>query len=229
LMSETYSRRETMKIKWLGHSAFAITSSDGTAILTDPYRPGAFGGAIRHAPIRERFDVVTVSHKHADHDGVDGLAGNPTVVDTVGHCESQGVPIDGIATFHDKSGGSQRGSNIVFCLNVDGLRVCHLGDLGHIPDDATCAALGDVDVLLTPVGGTFTIDANEAWQLIEKLRPSVVIPMHFKTPKIGFDLASIDKFTAGKPNVVQAGSSEVELTRETLPPKLQVIVLEYAL
>ena len=218
-----------MKIKWLGHSAFAVTASNGVAILTDPYRPGAFGGAIKHAPIRERFDVATVSHKHADHDGVDGLAGNPTVVDTVGHCEAQGVPIDGIATFHDQSRGSQRGNNIVFCLNVDGLRVCHLGDLGHVLDDATIKALGDVDVLLAPVGGTFTIAADEAWRLIEKLRPRVVIPMHFKTPKIGFELASVDMFTAGKPDVVQADSSEVELTREALPPKLQVIVLKHAL
>ena len=218
-----------MKIKWLGHSAFAITSSDGKAILTDPYRPNAFGGAIKYAPIRDRFDLVTVSHKHADHDGVDGLVGNPTVVDTIGHHEAQGVSIDGIATFHDKSKGSQRGNNIVFCLNVDGMRVCHLGDLGHLLDDATVAALGNVDVLLAPVGGTFTIDADEAWQVVEKLKPRVVIPMHFKTPKVGFDLASVDKFTAGKPNVLQAGSSEVELTRETLPPKPRIIVLEPAL
>jgi len=218
-----------MKIKWLGHSAFSIIASDGTAVLTDPYRPGAFDGAVAYGAIRERFDVVTVSHKHADHDGVDGLAGTPTVVDAVGRTEAKGLEIEGIATFHDKTRGSQRGRNTVFCIEVDGMKVCHLGDLGHIPDDATIAKLSDVDVLLTPVGGTFTIDAGEAWQIVQKTNPKVVIPMHFKTPKLGFDLSPVERFTAGKPEVVQAGFAEVELTRETLPAATQIVVLQHAL
>ncbi len=218
-----------MKIKWLGHSAFTITASDGTTLLTDPYRAGAFDGAVAYGPIGGRFDVVTVSHKHADHDGVDGLAGTPTVVDSVGRTEAKGIEIEGIASFHDKAKGAQRGQNIIFCIKVDGLKVCHLGDLGHIPDEAALAKLSDVDVLLTPVGGTFTIDAGEAWQTVQKIKPKVVIPMHFKTPKVGFDLARVERFTAGKPDVVQAGSAEVELTRETLPIKPQIIVLQHAL
>jgi len=218
-----------MKIKWLGHSAFSITASDGTTVLTDPYRPGAFDGAIAYGPIRGSFDVVTVSHKHADHDGVEGLAGSPTVLDAPGRTKIRSVEIEGLASFHDKTGGSQRGPNTIFSIKVDSLKVCHLGDLGHIPDDALISKLGDVDVLLTPVGGTFTLDAGEAWRVVEKIKPTVVIPMHFKTPKVGFDLARVERFTAGKPEVVQAGSAEVELTRETLPPKRQVIVLEHAL
>ena len=104
-----------------------------------------------------------------------------------------------------------------------------MGDLGHIPDDALVSKLADVDVLLIPVGGTFTLDASEAWRVVEKIKPTVVIPMHFKTPKAGFDLARVERFTAGKPDVVQAGSTEVEFTRETLPPKRQIVVLEHAL
>ncbi|MBN2209369.1 MAG: MBL fold metallo-hydrolase [Candidatus Coatesbacteria bacterium] len=218
-----------MKIKWLGHSAFAITASDGTTVLTDPYRPGAFDGAIEYGPIRGSFDVVTVSHKHADHDGVEGLAGSPTVLDAPGRKKIKGVEIEGLASFHDKAGGKQRGQNTIFSIKIDGLKVCHLGDLGHIPDEALLSKLGDVDVLLTPVGGTFTLDAAEAWRVVEKIKPQVVIPMHFKTPKVAFDLARVERFTAGKPDVVQAGSSEVEFTRETLPPKRQIIVLEHAL
>jgi len=218
-----------MKIKWLGHSAFSITASNGTTLLTDPYRPGAFDGAVAYGPIRESFDVVTVSHKHADHDGIDGLSGTPTVVDAVGRTEAKGIEIEGVATFHDKTGGSQRGRNTIFRIKVDGLKLCHLGDLGHIPDDAAIAKLSDIDVLLVPVGGTFTIDAAEAWQIVQKIKPKVVIPMHFKTPKLGFDLALVERFTAGKPDVVQTGSCEVELTRETLPLGPQIIVLEHAL
>ncbi|MBN1594018.1 MAG: MBL fold metallo-hydrolase [Candidatus Coatesbacteria bacterium] len=218
-----------MKIKWLGHAAFSITASDGTAILTDPYRPGAFDGAIAYGPIKDRFDIATVSHRHADHDGVDGLAGKPTVIDKPGRTEVKGIEIEGIPTFHDRAGGSQRGKNVVFCFAVDGMKVCHLGDLGHIPDEATIAKLKGVDVLLAPVGGTFTIDADEAWQLVKKLNPKVVIPMHFKTSKISFDLADIERFTAGKPDVVRSGSSEIELSSNSLPKGPQIVVLEHAL
>ena len=131
--------------------------------------------------------------------------------------------------FHDKAKGAQRGGNIVFCFTVDGVKLCHLGDLGHLPDDAVMAKLSDVDVLLAPVGGTFTIDADEAWQIVEKIKPKVVIPMHFKTEKLSFDLAGVERFTADKPDVIQAGSAEVELSRETLPTEPRIIVLEHAL
>jgi len=217
-----------MKIKWLGHAAFEITADDGTSILTDPYRPGAFDGAIGYDPITERFDIVTVSHKHADHDGVDGLPGSPTILDQAGKTSANGIAIEGINSFHDKTGGSQRGGNIIFCFKVDGIKVCHLGDLGHFPDEAIMAKLSDVDILLIPVGGTFTIDAAEASAIVAHIGPKLAIPMHFKTPKVGFDLAGVDAFTAGKSNVEIAVSAEVEFDLGSLPAKTKIVVLKHA-
>lgn len=217
-----------MRIKWLGHAAFSITASDGTAIITDPYRPGAFGGAIGYGPITDRFDVATVSHKHADHDGVDALPGSPIVVDRPGRTEAKGITFDGIATYHDRSRGSQRGENTVFCFTLDQVKVCHLGDLGHTLDDAFAAQIGPVDVLLIPVGGTFTIDAQGASQVVSKLKPKIVIPMHFKTPKVGFDLDGVERFTSGKSNVEFSNSSELDITPETLPAETKIVVLKPA-
>lgn len=217
-----------MKIKWLGHAAFSISGDDGPAIVTDPYRPGAFNGAISYAPITGKFDIATVSHKHADHDGVDELASNPAVVDTEGRIEAKGISFEGIRTYHDEAKGSKRGLNIIFCFEVDGIRVCHLGDLGHIPDEKTMAKLANVDVLLIPVGGTFTIGPKDALKLIKKVAPKVAIPMHYKTPKVGFDLAPLVEFTSGVDNVTVSDSSEVEFTTRSLPQQTQVIVLKHA-
>lgn len=217
-----------MKIKWLGHAAFAITAEDGTSIVTDPYRPNAFDGAIGYAPITESFDGATVSHKHADHDGVSTLTGSPRVVDRVGSDRVKSVSIQGLPSYHDEARGAKRGENIIFCYDVDDVRVCHMGDLGHLPDEVTFKALSDVDVLLIPVGGTFTIDADQAWQIVKRIAPKVVIPMHFKTPKVGFALDGVETFTAGRENVSRPNSPEIELKKNNLPTDTAIVVLDHA-
>ncbi len=162
-----------MKIKWLGHSAFLITADNGTRIITDPYLPNE---QLRYGEITESADIVTTSHEHGDHSNVAAVRGNPAVITATG--EAKGIKFDGISVYHDDSSGSQRGGSTIFCFEVDGIRVCHLGDLGHPLSDDEVKAVGRVDVLLGPVGGVFTIDAAVATGLADRLAPRIVIPMH---------------------------------------------------
>jgi len=211
-----------MKIKWLGQAAFLITAENGTRIITDPYEAGM---GLNYGEINETADIVTVSHEHFDHNNVAAVKGNPTVIRGAGTIEAKGIKFQGVPSFHDDSGGKERGENTIFCFDVDGARICHLGDLGHQLDDQQAAMLGQVDILLIPVGGTFTVDAEAASQICDKLAPRVVIPMHFRTPRCGLPIADAAKFLEDKKNVSKRDSSEVELTSYNLPASRQIIVL----
>ena len=213
-----------MKIKWLGHASFLITAADGTRIITDPYKTG---GGLSYGEIEETAEIVTVSHGHGDHANTVAVKGSPVVLTESG--EAKGIAFRGIATAHDDSGGSQRGANAVMCFAVDGVKVCHLGDLGHPLSSQQHAEIGEVDVLLIPVGGFFTIDAATATGVVGQIKPKVVIPMHFKNAKCDFPIAAVDDFLAGKDNVSRPGASEVEFKAGELPAATQVMVLEPAL
>jgi len=217
-----------MKIKWLGHSAFLLTVSDGTRIVTDPYKPGCFGGALAYGPIREKADFVTVSHDHLDHDCVDELPGSPEAIRTATSRSAGAAKVAGYDTFHDSSQGSERGRNIVFVFEDAGLRLAHAGDLGHIPTEQA-GKIGKVDVLLVPVGGYFTIDATAARKTAELLGARVVIPMHFKTGKTTMPITGVEEFIREQKNVKRAGATEVEITRDRLPASPEIWVLEHAL
>jgi L-ascorbate metabolism protein UlaG (beta-lactamase superfamily) len=218
-----------MKIKWYGHSAFLLTASDGTRVITDPYVPGSFSGQLRYGPIRDEAAAVTVSHHHQDHDGVARLSGKPKIIDGAGRFEVGPFVITGVETFHDSHNGSERGRNTAFVFECDGVRVCHCGDLGHVPSPAQAATIGRVDVLIVPVGGTFTVDAAGAHRVADVLKPKVVIPMHYKTTKLGFDIAGTENFVHGRQDVKRAGNSEVEVEAGTLPAATEIWVLEHAL
>ena len=138
-----------MKIKWLGHSSFLITADDGTKIITDPY---AVNGQLKYGEIEESADVVVVSHEHGDHNNVAVIKGRPQTVRGTGTKEIKKIKFEGIATYHDDAGGRKRGSNTMTCFVVDGVRVCHSGDLGHPLSDKEVKQIGKVDVLLLPVG-----------------------------------------------------------------------------
>ncbi len=213
-----------MKIKWLGHASFLITSDAGTKIITDPY---VTGGGLSYGEINESADIVTVSHGHGDHNNVAAVRGDPAVVK--GTTEVKGVKFNGIPTYHDSAGGKERGNNIIFYFEVDGMRVCHLGDLGHQLGDKEVAELGKVDVLLIPVGGFFTIDASVATEVCSKLTPKVVIPMHYKNGRCAFPIAGVDEFLQEKTGVSKLGDSEVEFKPGELPATTQIIVLKPAL
>ncbi|MCK4368787.1 MAG: MBL fold metallo-hydrolase [Dehalococcoidales bacterium] len=215
-----------MKIKYLGHAAFVITSDAGVKIITDPYETGP---GLTYGEITESAGVVTVSHDHLDHCNVAAVRGNPEVVRRTGRSTAKGAEFRGIATYHDEAKGRLRGNNIIFCFEVDGIRVCHLGDLGHLLDDKQLAEIGSVDILLIPVGGFFTIDARAATQVCDQLKPKVIIPMHYRTEKSFPDIAGVDEFIKGKNNVTRQDSSEVEFKAGKLPATGQIIVLKPAL
>ena len=215
-----------MKVKWLGHACFLISSDAGLRIITDPYTAG---GGVGYAPVNEAADIVMVSHDHFDHNAVSTVAGKPEVVRGGGTKNAKGVEFKGIATYHDDSKGSQRGDNTVFCFSVDGVKLCHLGDLGHRLSSEQVAEIGDVDVLLVPVGGFFTINAKVAGQVCDDLKPRAVIAMHYKTPKLDFPIAGVEDFVRDKANVRALDSSEVQFKLGELPDATEIVVLQPAL
>jgi L-ascorbate metabolism protein UlaG (beta-lactamase superfamily) len=217
-----------MKVKYYGHAAFLVTSDQGTRIITDPYKPGAFG-AISYGKIPDEGDVVVVSHDHDDHNSSGELAGNPEVIRTSGKRSVHGIEFNGIPTFHDTSSGNERGENIIFSFTVDGITICHLGDLGHALSQDEVEAIGAVDLLLLPVGGFYTIDSEAASEIARRLNPSIVIPMHFKTGKCELPITPVEEFTRGKARVKVMDSSEISLDKSDLPKETEIIVLQHAL
>ena len=218
-----------MRIRWLGHSMFLVTSAGGKRIVLDPYEPGGFGGAVRYGAFNEPADVVTVSHDHQDHSYVKGVAGNPVALKGPGKFVAAGIEFQGVDTYHDKSKGTERGRNTAFVFTVDGVKVCHLGDLGHVLTAEQAAAIGAVDVLLLPVGGTFTIGPEDAAKVAEQLAAKIVIPIHYKTSKVAFPIEPVDTFIAGKPNVERVAGSEIEVTPDHLKGEPKITVLQHAL
>lgn len=212
-----------MKITWLGHAAF-LFETQGLKIVTDPYDPNDH--RIGYRPITIPVDIVTVSHDHVDHNYVKDLRGNPEMVKGSGTFEVKGIAFTGIDSHHDAAKGSQRGSNTIFVIEAEGLRLCHAGDLGHTLSGNTIQAIGPIDILLIPVGGAYTVDAAEATKIMEDLDPKLVIPMHFKTEVLDFPISGVDAFLNGKSNVRRQSSSEIEVTEQTLPEKMEIVVLE---
>ena len=204
-----------MKIKWNGHSCFTITASDGTTVVTDPYEPGAYDGAVAYGPVDDRADVALVSHDHADHNYLQGLPGSPQVLKGSG--KVRGIEVTAIATHHDESGGAERGDNKVFAFTMDGIAVCFVGDLGHQLSSDQIETIGAVDLLLVPVGGTYTVDAEGAAKVVESLKPRLVIPMHFKTEKCELPISEVDGFLTEMKNIKRLEESEIELTPEKIP------------
>jgi L-ascorbate metabolism protein UlaG (beta-lactamase superfamily) len=219
-----------MKIQWLGHAAFLLQTRDGTRILMDPYEAGAFGGAVGYGAIRLEADIVTVSHEqHEDHNCTSSVKGNPVVTKGPGTDTVKGVEIKRVHTFHDTSQGQERGENYVFCVRADGMLVCHMGDLGHVLEPSQVDDIGKPDVVLIPVGGTFTVGPKEAWEVVAQLKPRVVIPMHYKTPKCGFPLATVEEFLEDKQKVRHMEDSTVEVQPDSLPDPTEIVVLMPAL
>lgn len=216
-----------MKIKWNGHASFTITASDGTVLVTDPYNPSGYGGVLKYDQVKDNADGVLVSHDHDDHNYSQGLPGSPQVLTGSGQVKE--IKVNGIDTYHDESQGSERGPNVVFTFAVDGINICFVGDLGHQLSQEQINAIGAVDLLLLPVGGTFTVDAVGAVGVAKALDPRLVIPMHFKTDKCDLPIGEVDDFLAKMTNVKKLSESEIELSQDNLPSSgSEVWVLNYA-
>ncbi|MBI4286354.1 MAG: MBL fold metallo-hydrolase [Chloroflexi bacterium] len=212
-----------MKVKWLAHACFLITSDSGVRIITDPYE---LTNALTYAPVKETADIVTVSHDHFDHNNAKAVRGNPIIVRKT--TEVKGITFRGIPSHHDTTGGKERGNNTIFCFEVDSIKACHVGDLGHRLDDQQVKEVGPVDVLFLPVGGFYTIDAKVATQVVDQLQPKVAIPMHFKVERCGLPITGVAEFLKGKKNVTQLETSETEFKVGKLPNATQIIVLQPA-
>jgi len=210
-----------VNISWLGHSCFRIADCQGRVVVTDPFDE-TVGYEVPHV----RADVVTVSHEHFDHNNVDAIEGDPVVVRGLGTHTASGIEFMGISTYHDDEGGKLRGVNTVFCFRMDDIRVCHLGDLGHILSKKEANALEEVDLLMIPVGGVFTLDAEGAKKVIKQLSPRIVIPMHFKTEALKFDVEGAERFLEGLD--AEHPGHKINLFREDLPVEgIRTIVLDY--
>lgn len=216
-----------MKIKWNGHASFTITADNGTVIVTDPYDPRGYGGALNYDVVRDSADGVLISHDHADHNYVEGLSGYPRVLKGSG--QIKGIQIKGIQTFHDDSNGSERGKNTMFVFNVDNLNICFAGDLGHQLSSEQLKDVGSIDILLIPVGGTFTLDGRESAKLVGDMEPKLVIPMHYKTNKCDFPITGVDEFLSKMENIKKFDKSEVDLSLDNLPTDgTEVWILNHA-
>jgi L-ascorbate metabolism protein UlaG (beta-lactamase superfamily) len=210
-----------MLIKYLAHSAFLIISQAGKKIITDPYNVGK---GLNYQPVNESADIVTSSHGHGDHNNTRSIKGNPVILNEAGSQTIQGIAIKGVAASHDEAGGSKRGNIVIFCYKVDGLDLCHLGDLGHLLNQQQLAGIGPVDILFLPVGGFYTINAAEAAAVAQSLKPKIIFPMHYKTLKSDYPIAGVDDFLKGKKNVRRLDSSEIEIDRANLPRETEIIV-----
>jgi L-ascorbate metabolism protein UlaG (beta-lactamase superfamily) len=174
-----------------------------------------------------RADVVTVSHEHFDHGNVGVVQGSPQVLKGVGEHSIRGARFRGIQTYHDEQRGAKRGTNTVFVIEMKGITFCHLGDLGHIPSDDAIDSWGRVDVMMAPVGGVYTIDAAGALMLVRRVKPRVVIPMHYKTPSLKFPLAGPEEFLRGIAQVQRPAGREYIVSADRLPAETTAVVLRY--
>ncbi len=212
-----------MEISWLGHSCFRLRGREA-AIVVDPCSKST-GYSIG----KPTANIVTVSHDHPGHNNVAAVAGSPRVVEGPGEFEIAGVLITGIRTYHDQDNGAKLGKNVAYVLELEGLRVCHLGDLGHVPSPEQVEAMSGVDILLAPVGGGSTIGATAAAETVSLLEPKLVIPMHYQTAASKAELDPLDRFLKeiGAPSALEDRQPKLSVTQSTLPQETKVQVLDY--
>lgn len=211
-----------MDIYWLGQSSFKIKGKT-TTVVVDP-----FDNKIGLKFPKVEADIVTISHGHFDHNAAGAVGGSPFIVDGPGEYEVKGVEIVGVSSFHDEKEGSERGKNTIYNLKIDKVNITHLGDLGQESlTTQQVEEIGNVDILLVPVGGYFTIDAPTAAKIASQLEPKIIIPMHYKIPGLNIEqLEGVDKF------LKEVGKEDLEslpkltIAAERFPEESQVVLLE---
>lgn len=205
-------------VRWLGHSCFML--SDSVKIVTDP-----FDKSVGYPVPDVSADIVLVSHEHFDHNNVSAIKGKPEIIRGEKEQIKKGITFKAVKTSH----GDGRGENYIRLWELEGIKFAHFGDLGVELTDSMYREIGSMDVVLIPVGGYYTIDAEQATKIINKLNPKVVFPMHYKTKVMGsgFPISGIEPFLKGKKNVNKVGKNSVILTKDSLPKEMTVFVLEY--
>jgi L-ascorbate metabolism protein UlaG (beta-lactamase superfamily) len=205
-----------MRVEWFGQSAFRL-DGDGKTVAIDPF--GDMSALSSGRGIQWDYpaiagvepDLLLVTHEHIDHNGVEAIDGEPhTLRSTAGTHESPIGQVTGVASEHDDAAGTQRGPNTIFVFELDGVRVCHMGDFGQSDlREEQAAAIGEIDLLFVPVGGGPTLGAEQAAAIVERLNPSWVVPMHYRTPRIGF-LETADAFLDASANVERPAGASFE-------------------
>lgn len=212
-----------MEINWLGYSCFRLKGSQ-TTVITDPFPPDLGYSLGKQPPVAR---IVTVSHDHPNHSYVKGIGGDPKVINGPGEYEISGVFIIGLTTYHDAEDGRVRGKNTVYFIEIDGVKIVHLGDLGHPLTPTQVEEIGDVDVLLAPVGDVSTINATQAAETVRRLEAKIVIPMHYKTPNLKRELEPVDRFLKEMGVLQPKTQPKLNVTSNNLPLITQVIQLDY--
>ncbi len=216
-----------MQIKYLGHASFLLKTKDAK-IVTDPFDPKVIGFKFP----KTEADIVTISHSHPDHNKPDVVSGEPLIIDWPGEYEKSGVRIFGIKSFHDKQQGAERGENILYKFEAENITLLHCGDMGVVPNQVLLDEIGDIDILMLPVGGHYTIDPDDAVEVIKKIEPSLVIPMHYNSPehdqKMFDKLATLTdfmkKFGVEKPELVD----QLTIKKEELGEEMRIIPMKRA-
>lgn len=218
-----------MQVEWYGQSAFRLTSPQGTVFI-DPFGDvsglAARGLQFDYPAIEGvEADLVLVTHEHQDHNGVEAIRGAPAVLrSTAGALESPIGEMLAVASEHDAVAGTQRGPNTIFRFELDGVSICHLGDFGQSSlRDEQAAAIGTVDLLFLPVGGGPTIDAAHAAEIAARLGPRWLVPMHYRTPRIGF-LETADAFLERMPSAHRLDGPSFDLSELPSPEGPLVVV-----
>jgi len=219
-----------VEVRSYGHAFVLITSPQGMRIAMDPF------GQIGYPMPDIEADVVTVSHGHSDHNNAALIKGKPKILRglapggkdwAVIDYQEKGVRIRSFPGYHDKVQGKQRGLNGIFLVEAAGLRIVHMSDIGQLPSQRVLDSLGQIDLLFVPVGGHFSIDANEATALVERLKPAVVIPIHYKTDiTASWPIFDEQAFVQGKPRVKSVGH-RVKISKNTLPREAEIWVMSY--
>ena len=217
-----------MEITYLGHSCFKLKNKEGLVLYTDPFKSDMVGLPL----VKDVADVVTISHAHEDHSALEVITGpvnrpSTFVIDREGEYEIAGVQISAIKTFHDKNNGTERGKNLVMLIVMDGLHILHLGDICHKLTESQIEKVGSVDVLMVPVGGTYTLDADGAMEMVKEVQPSYVVPIHYKTNLTKIEgLSTLENFME-KNKLPVAGESvhKIKLDEGSLPDDTQVLLM----
>lgn len=201
-----------MKIEWIGHACFRMTAQDGTVAITDPYDESV---GIDMVPLKA--DLITMSHEHHDHNETRMIVGDPVIARGAQLASVGGVTARAVNSWHDDVQGAKRGANIVRIFGIDGLKIVHMGDQGCMPDEDVLEAISGADVMMIPVGGTYTVDAAGAKAIIERAKPRYVIPMHVKTRRCPYPIAKVDDFLALMGAQSAKPVRELEITKDSVP------------
>ena len=213
-----------MKIKWFGQSCFMITSRSGIKVLTDPYKK-----MLGYKLPEMEANIVSTSHNHSDHNNINIVKSSFVHINELGDFSKHGIEIKGIQTFHDKTSGSKRGKNTIYNFNIDDINICHCGDLGHVLNSDQIEEIGNVDILLLPVGGSATINAFDAVKVMKQLNPTIAIPMHYRTKALGlagYIFGKVDKFISAS-GLKAKEYDELELSKANIKNYSGIVVLKY--